>query len=48
MTANASRTHDIDVADDGTFYGSSENGLCAGTNAWKATATDATHYQELT
>jgi hypothetical protein len=38
----------IDVTDDGTFYGSSENGLGAGTNAWKATATDATHYQELT
>jgi hypothetical protein len=38
----------IDVADDGTFYGSSENGLGAGTNAWKATSTDAAHYQELT
>src|SRR5438876_1553445 len=37
----------IDAADDGTFYGSSENGLGGGTDAWKATSTDARHFVEL-
>ena len=37
----------IDAADNGIFYGSSENGLGGGTDAWKATATDALHYLEL-
>ncbi|TMK18309.1 MAG: exo-alpha-sialidase [Actinobacteria bacterium] len=37
----------IDVADDGTFFGSSENGLGGGTDAWKATSTDARHFVEL-
>jgi hypothetical protein len=37
----------IDVTNDGIFYGSSENGLGGGTDAWKATATNARHYLEL-
>src|SRR5436309_2625425 len=45
-TNNASEPA-IDVSDAGIFYGSSENGLGGGTNAWRATSTAATSYQEL-
>jgi len=37
----------IDAANDGTFFGSSENGLGGGTDAWKSTAANALHYLEL-
>ncbi|MFL5797790.1 MAG: sialidase family protein [Actinomycetota bacterium] len=46
-TNNASEPA-IDASGAGIFFGSSENGLGGGTNAWRSTSTAATHYQELT
>jgi len=46
-TNNASEPA-IDVSNGGVFFGSSENGLGGGTNAWRSTSAAATHYRELT